>query len=113
MSSEEPFACALDAGDLGQRLAAIAAAGSESLIDRSTDGDRQLLRFRSAATSRRRLEAIIAAEAECCPFLDLSLSECGGELLLSIDAPGAARELSAGLAAAFGSVERLDCGRGC
>ncbi len=102
MSNEDaPFACSLGASDLGRRLAAIAEVGSQGLIGRSGDRGRHSLRFRSGAAVRRRLEAIVVAESECCSFLDLSLSERGGELILSIMAPGAAWEVADGLAAAF------------
>lgn len=82
-----PMACTLGAGDLEQRLAEIAKLGSERLISHDADGDRQLLRFRSDADTRQRLEQIVAAESECCSFLDLALSEEDGGLLLSIAAP--------------------------
>lgn len=103
MSTDEPIACSLGAADLEQRLAAIAAAGADSLIARKVDDGRHLLRFRGDATTRHRLEEIVAAEAQCCAFLDLSLSDEGGELLLSIAAPSDAQAVADGLAAAFGS----------
>lgn len=102
MSKEEPVACSLSAGDLEQRMAEIAELGAESLIGRSHDGGRHLLRFRADLETRRRLEAIVTAEAACCAFLGLSLSQRGDELVLSIDAPEEGRDVSDGLAAAFG-----------
>ncbi len=99
MRSRWPARLALS--DLEQRLAEIAALGEESLIESRTVDDRHLLRFRPDAATRRRLEAIVAAESQCCSFLDLSLSEEGGELLLSIEAPEAGRETADALAAAF------------
>jgi hypothetical protein len=36
------------------------------------------LRFRSDAATHKRLEEIVAAEAECCSFLGLELDEHGG-----------------------------------
>jgi hypothetical protein len=90
MSADEPIACSLGAADLEQRLVAIAAVG-------------HLLRFPADGATRRRLEEIVAAEAQCCAFLDLSLSEEGGELLLSIAAPRDAQAVADGFAAAFGS----------
>jgi hypothetical protein len=102
MTKDEPVACSLNASDMGQRLAEIAEVGSESLIGRSSDGGSHELRFRADAGTRRRLEAIVAAEAECCSFLGLSLSKRGDVLTLSIKAPEGAREVADGLAAAFG-----------
>jgi hypothetical protein len=94
-------ACSLGAGELGQRLAAIAALGADSLLARGVEGNRHVLRFRPDASTRRRLEAIVAAEARCCAFLDLSLREHGGELVLSISAPEDAQAFADGLAEVF------------
>jgi hypothetical protein len=67
----------LDRGELKLRLAAIGAVGAASLISHELVGDRHLLRFRAGATVRRQLEEIVAAEAACCSFLDLSLGQGG------------------------------------
>jgi hypothetical protein len=101
MSKALPIACSLGASDLQERLSAIAEIGAESLIERSADGERQVLRFRSDAETRRRLQAIVAAESQCCPFLDLSLEDQDGEIVLSISAPEGGRAVAEGLAAAF------------
>lgn len=101
MADDIPIACSLGAGDLAQRLTEIGEVGADSLISREADGDRHLLRFRADADSRRRLEEIVAAEAECCAFLDLALSERDGELVLSIAAPSDAKAIADGLAEAF------------
>jgi hypothetical protein len=106
MTDAKPVACSLSAGDLEQRLAAIAAIGADSLIARSVEGGRHELRFRADATTRERLEAIVAAEAECCSFLDLALHEDGGELVLSIAAPTDAQPIADELAAAFAMRRR-------
>ncbi len=101
MTDENRSACSLGAGELEQRLAAIAEIGAGSLISRRFEDGRHLLRFRAGGDARRRLEEIVAAEAECCSSLDLSLSEEGDELTLSIAAPRHARALADGLAGAF------------
>ena len=101
MTEALPIACSLSAGDLKQRLAAIAEIGGESLIDHDTDEGRHVLRFRSDAATRKRLEEIVAAEAECCSFLDLALEERRGELVLSVAAPLEAHGVADELAAAF------------
>lgn len=101
MTEALPIACSLNAGDLKQRLAAITEIGEESLIDHATDDGRHLLRFRSDAETRKRLEEIVAAEAECCSFLDLALEERGGELVLSVTAPQDGQAVADELAAAF------------
>jgi len=102
MPEDTPVVCSLGAADLRRRLAAIAAVGAESLIDRSTEGGRHRLRFHADTGTRRRLQDIVAAEAECCAFLDLSLSEEGADLVLSIAAPADGQAVADELARAFG-----------
>jgi hypothetical protein len=102
MPDDTPVACSLDAADLKQRLDAIANVGAESLIDRSVEGGRHRLRFHANGATRQRLEAIVAAEAECCAFLDLSLREEGNDLGLSIAASGDGQVVADELARAFG-----------
>lgn len=101
MTKKPPIACSLDAAALRQRLDEIADLGATSLVESGVDGERHLLRFRSGAGTRRRLEAIIAAEATCCSFLDLSLEERGDQLVLSVCAPEDGRQLALEFAAAF------------
>jgi hypothetical protein len=105
MTAGTPIVCSLGASDLRQRLDEIAEVGAESLIER-TDGARHLLRFRSDPETRRRLEAIVAAEAKCCSFLDLSLEEQGGELVLTVSAPQDGQPVAEELAAAFAGCRR-------
>jgi hypothetical protein len=94
-------ACSLGADELQQRLIEIAEVGADSPIERHADGGRHLLHFRSTGDTRRRLEAIVAAEAKCCSFLDLSVEDRGDVLVLSIDAPEEGQSIADGLAAAF------------
>jgi hypothetical protein len=101
MTDHAPIACSLGAGELEQRLAAIAEIGADSLISRDVDDRRHLLRFRAGAANRIKLEEIVAAEEECCSFLDLSLADEGGELVLSIAAPEDSQALADDLARAF------------
>jgi hypothetical protein len=102
MTEDIPIVCSLHAGDLEQRLTELAAIGEGSLIGRETDKGHHLLRFHSDAATRKRLEQIVAAEAECCSFLDLTLEERDGELMLSLAAPPDGRAVVDQLAAAFG-----------
>lgn len=104
MSEALPIACSLSAGDLKQRLAAIAEIGKESLIDQATERGQHLLRFRSDAATRKRLEEIVAAEAECCSFLVVALEERDGDLILSIAAPEDGQPVADELGAAFARV---------
>lgn len=103
MAQELPVVCSLGAGDLEQRLAAIGEIGAESLLYRRRDGGRHLLRFRSDARTRERLEGIVRAERECCAFLDLELTEGCCDLTLRVAAPEAGQATADGFAAAFGA----------
>ena len=66
------------------------------------EGGVHALRFRPDPTTRRRLEEIIAAESECCAFLDLKLREDEDELVLTIAAPADGQPVAEELALAFG-----------
>jgi len=104
MADDTPVACTLGANELEQRLAAIAEIGADSLISHDLKDGRHLLRFRRGAASQGQLGEIVAAEARCCPFLDLSLCTDGDELVLSIAAPPDAQAVADGLADAFAGV---------
>jgi hypothetical protein len=106
MSEELPLACSLETTALEQRLAAMSELGEDSLLGSSVERDRRVLRFRSDESTRERLRAIVAAEAECCSFFELDLSEEDGALLLTIAAPAGAADLAAGLAGAFETPAR-------
>lgn len=98
---ELPIACSLGDGGLAARLAEAAALGGEALLSSERRGARFLLRFRAGPGIRRRLSALIAAEAECCPFLELELAREGRSLVLAISAPPGGEGLAEGLAEAF------------
>ena len=98
MDSDTPIACALSPTDLSARLAEMKRLGQDALL--SVDGA-GTLRFRADGDTRARLGAIVAAEAECCPFLDLNLREEANELLLTIAAPEGAEPIAADLIEAF------------
>lgn len=100
----DPIACSLGASDLGRRLEEIAALGRDHLTGVETREGARLLRFHLDDDSRRRLTAIVAAESECCPFLDLDLRERDGELVLTIAAPEEGQAVADELAAAFASL---------
>ncbi len=101
MAKELPVVCSLEAGDLRARLAEIGEVGAESLIERRTTGGRHLLRFRADARTRERIERIVAAEKECCAFLDLSLARGCCDLILTVGAPEGGQETAAAFALAF------------
>jgi hypothetical protein len=63
-----------------------------------------VLRFKSARDTRAELDRLVAAEAECCPFLEMTVSE-GDALELTIDGPDDAKPVIADFVGAIrGSV---------
>ena len=99
----EPIACSLSGPDLQQRLEEIAAAGAPA----PRLGDE--LRFPADASTRERLEAIVAAESRCCPFLIFDLKEIGDELALTIGASSdEAEAIAAELRDAFKAPDSAD-----
>jgi hypothetical protein len=95
--ADSPIACALDPTSLHERLAALRSIGTAALLSRRG----RELRFRADREIRDRLEAAIVAEAECCPFLELSLTRAGEELVLRIDAAPEALPIADEFAASF------------
>jgi hypothetical protein len=96
-----PIACTLRPDERLTRLAEIEELGRDALIAAGDDGT---LRFRNDPAIRVRLATIVAAEASCCPFLDLELTEHGAELQLAICAPADGEPVARELAAAFATV---------
>jgi MerR family transcriptional regulator, copper efflux regulator len=95
----EPIACSLTGPDLKKRLVEIAAVGKT--------GRRLGDELRFPADVRGRLEAIIAAESHCCPFLVFELREAGDELALRV---GASSEEGEAIAAELRDAFRLKDG---
>jgi hypothetical protein len=100
-AEEAPIACSLGEGDLRARRQRLAELGRASFLGADGGGGRHRLRFRGDPGTRAALEAIVMAEGECCPFLDMSIAESGGELTLSIEAPEGGEEIADALAASF------------
>jgi hypothetical protein len=103
---ELPMACSLDSGGLQDRLRRLAELGAASLLGSEGESGSRTLRFRDDPQTRAALDVAVRAEGECCPFLDLSVSRAGGELVLAIEAPAGGEAIADELAAAFrGTVE--------
>jgi hypothetical protein len=99
--AEPPIACSLDRSALEARLAAAAEVGRAGLASRERVAGRHLLRFRSDPQIRARLEEIVSAERECCPFLSIDLAQRADGLELAIGAAAGSEETAEALAAAF------------
>lgn len=101
MIEPKPIACTLGEADLRHRLDEIAALGADSLIGHEERDGAHTLRFRCDEGTRRRLEAIVVVEAECCSFLDLRIDECDDQLVLAVAATEGGEQLAEALALAF------------
>lgn len=74
-SADSPLAiaCTLNAVDQPARMVQIAALGRDALLDVRRDGLRRELRFAATGDVQHRLEALVAAELQCCAFLGFEL----------------------------------------
>ena len=103
MTRPLPIACTLTGMELEVRAAELLAIGADGLLD-VTEGDgRAVLRFRPDPGIRTRVEAVVAAEAECCAFLDFRLEHHPDATVLTIRAPNGGGEMVHALAGAFGA----------
>src|SRR5947209_19732274 len=101
MPTELPLACTLTATEMSARLAEMSAIGGAALLGAVTAGPRATLRFRGGRDTRARLTAVVAAEAECCAFLNMTLRDGPDAVELIIDAPTGAVLVLDELLAAF------------
>jgi hypothetical protein len=101
MPEDLPIACTLSATELPGRLQAIAVLGRDALLDARTDGTVARLRFAAADGVRRRVEAIVAAESRCCPFLTMRVADEPDAVVLCIEAPEGAEPVLAEVVGAF------------
>ena len=100
MPPTPPIACTLSDAELPARAAHLRTLGADALVGADVGDGRAVLRFR--ADAEERVRRAVAAEAECCAFLDLRLERGGDDLLLTVAAPEGAGEAVAQLAAMFG-----------
>ncbi len=101
MPTDLPIACSLAAAELPARLAEMTALGREALLDVRAGERSARLRFAGSAAVRARVNAIVAAEAQCCAFLAMAVVEQADAVTLSIDAPAGAEAVLRDLVAAF------------
>jgi hypothetical protein len=101
MSEPPPIACTLSATDLRARGEELRALGGHGLVDATEEPGRAVLRFRADPSVRQRVEAAVAAESECCAFLDFELEHREDATVLTISAPNGGAEMVHELAAAL------------
>jgi hypothetical protein len=87
--TELPIACTLSAAEQARRVASSKAVMTGSLLDSAITERGASMRFRIDAEAD--LRRLIAAESECCPFLDFELRTEDGHLQLNVEGPAEAR----------------------
>jgi hypothetical protein len=95
------IACSLDATELPRRLAEMADVGRAALLDVAVGEARAELRFAAGNGIRERLDAIVAAESDCCAFLTMRVEDAPDLVVLTIDAPDGAGPILTELVNAF------------
>ncbi len=91
-----PLACTLDARDGAIRLQRWRALAEKAPPAARRSGHELTIRWRLDTDGRAELEALVAGERECCPFVTWSVSGHAPDALLTIAAdPGRPEELDA------------------
>jgi len=98
MPTEVPIACTLGGSDRRTRAAAIRELGERALIGLDASDRRARLRFQG---ERERVEALVAAESQCCAFLQFAMAEDGEETEVEIRTPEGGEPLLRALVAGF------------
>ncbi len=101
MPTDLPIACSLTATEIPARLVEISTFGRTSLLSVETAPQHATLRFRAEGDTHKRLAAFVAAESECCAFLDMTLREEPEAVELAITAPPGAEPVLKSIVAAF------------
>lgn len=97
------MACSLSATELPRRLLEIANVGRAALLAARTGGTSAELRFAAGSGVRQRVEAIVAAESECCAFLAMRVDDEPDVVVLTIAACQGAELVLADFVDAFRS----------
>lgn len=97
MDRPEPAGCSLNSDQVRERISAWQEVASYAM-SRQVQADRIISIYPKDADVLRRLEELIAAEAECCSFLEFTIEERDDDTLVQLTFPEEARLL---LATAF------------
>jgi hypothetical protein len=82
-----PIACTLTPDGITARLALIEALAADGLLERTQTDAGVRVRLRDTPDIQERARALVAAESECCGFLDFDLRREDGDLVLDISGP--------------------------
>jgi len=84
-----PIACSLSASDAAARVARWKRLVSEAKLGTLAKDGYVRAEFRNDRAARAELEPLVAAERECCPFLQFDLAETEAALILTVTAGNA------------------------
>ena len=91
---DAPVACSLEPRRLADRLGEWRALADSALLSRTEAEGRVIAEFERRDDVRRRLGSLIAAERECCGFLEFAVRETEDVIRLEVAGPpGAERVL--------------------
>jgi MerR family transcriptional regulator, copper efflux regulator len=107
--TETPIACSLTAAGYRRRMADIQRVARAALVERQPIAGGARFSFADDDATRSELEALIAAESSCCPFLTMHLRATAGRLVLEITGPAEAAPI---LEEMFGVLPSSACGHG-
>jgi hypothetical protein len=96
MPHETPIACTLTTEDRRARIATARELGERALVGLEVRGRRARLRFQG---ERDGIDALVAAESECCGFFEFATTRKGEETELEIRTPEGGVPLLRGLVA--------------
>ena len=86
MNEAQNVACSLSGPELHERIQEWANVASRAR-SRQVEGNRIVSLYPAEPELRARLEALVAAEAECCSFLHFDLQDQGDELRVELRVP--------------------------
>jgi hypothetical protein len=81
---ELPIACTLGVGDRAERMARWRALSPSRRPGYGRETDELIIRYQLRSGVREELEALVAAERECCAFADWEVSLDAGDVLLRV-----------------------------
>lgn len=105
--TDTPIACTLDPARMKQRGEEIRALGRGALTALEHGERHVTLRFRPGPEVRERVEAVVAAESECCGFLDFTVAPAQDATVVTIVSPQAGAPVMHELADLFSADVEL------
>lgn len=85
--ADVPIACSLSATDMRQRQSDIARLAAASLRSRTAIDGGQRLAFSADGDTADQIDRLVAAEAECCPFLRMDVRRDGELVIVDVTGP--------------------------